>query len=112
MQQFLFIACRRLIPEEGGKAGGKRIEIFFKSFAVLFAQAFGAKIDIDIEIGNGSAHHAAVLAVDRSPVGVQLDELLVQAVAETLPVPALHVLDIERLPSTQRLIATMPMKQR
>jgi hypothetical protein len=74
---------------------GKGVQVFGKPLSVLFPESVGFEIDIDIEIGDGGAEHAAVLTIDGPSLSIQLDELLVQAVAETSPVGALNALDIE-----------------
>src|SRR5205807_1743945 len=76
--QVFFIGQGRLVSEESRETKRKRIQVLLKAFAVFFAQAVGAEVDVDVEIGDGSAEHAAVLAVDSASVGVQFDELLVE----------------------------------
>jgi hypothetical protein len=87
-----------LVAEETGQTERKRVYIFRKPAAVLFAEAIGAEVDIDIEIRDGGAQHAAVLAEDGTTVGVQVDPLLVEAIAQAFPVGALYALDIEYFP--------------
>ena len=76
----------------------QRIQVFFESFAIFFAQTLGAKIHIYIKVGDGCAEHIAVFAVNRSSLSTQLDVFLMEAIAQPFPVPALDMLDIECFP--------------
>src|SRR5258708_14704595 len=98
LEQVFFIGGSGLIAEESGEAAGEGVYILFKAFAVFFAEAVGAEVDIDIEIRNGSAQHAAVFAVDGASFRIEFDKFLMKAIAQSFPVGALNALYIQGLP--------------
>lgn len=95
--QFFLIGRYGLVAKQRGQTKRKGIEVLRKTLPILLPQTIRAKVDVDIEIRYGSAQHAAVFAVDRTPFSIHFNELLVQAVTEAPPVGALNALDIERL---------------
>ena len=61
LPKYLPVGGGRLVTEKPGQAKGKGVDIPGEPAAVLFAKAIGAKVDIDIEIRDGSARACCCL---------------------------------------------------
>jgi hypothetical protein len=67
----------------------------------FFTKSLGSKIYADIEEWDGGAQHTPILTENGSAIRIHFLVLKVDAIAQTLPVVAFHLLDIGRLANNE-----------